>query len=680
MRRPHEGAVGLRIETLSMPTAALGPENPLPPLFAKPDIHQVTDAGDADEEMRRNIGYGRVESLMPYLTQDGYSRELTDQEHPVAVLENDVLRATFLLASGGRLWSLVHKPTGRELLHRNRAFQPANLALRNAWFAGGVEWNVGTIGHSPLTCEPVHAARVDLPDGTPMLRMWEYERLREVVVQLDCWLPPGSEVLLVHVRIVNPNQHEVPMYWWSNIAVPETPGTRVLAPAESAWQFTYDGSVRRIDVPAYDGRDLTYTTRARDAADYFFELDESRVGGARRWIAALDETGSGLVQTSTDRLRGRKLFLWGTSPGGRHWQQWLSGEDDYLEIQAGLARTQLEHLPMPARESWSWVEAYGLLAADADAVHGDDWNKAREVASASLEELCPRRSLESAQAFAMAAADRPPSAILSAGSGWGALERRLRESVGDSSLSLAGTPFADDSLGAAQAPWLSLLDSGRLTAADPAEPPAAYQVSSRWRPLLDGLAGVDDCWQAGLHRGVLAASAGDHPAAERAWRASAEAAPNAWAYRNLGALALRDGRADEAAAHYAAAVALRPALLPLVLEYADLLLAADDPAGALGALAGLSSADRDSGRARQAAARAHLLAGDLDACGRLLESGLEIADLREGEGALHELWFGYQAARLAKARGVVVGDGLLAEVRRICPVPESLDFRMTVDP
>ncbi|WP_344841667.1 DUF5107 domain-containing protein [Nonomuraea dietziae] len=47
---------------------------------------------------------------------------------------------------GGRLWSLVELSTGRELLHRNPVIQPANLALRDAWFAGGVEWNLGTTG------------------------------------------------------------------------------------------------------------------------------------------------------------------------------------------------------------------------------------------------------------------------------------------------------------------------------------------------------------------------------------------------------------------------------------------------------------------------------------------------------------------------------------------------------
>ena len=371
----------LRLETLTMPTAAVGPVNPLPPLFAERDLHAVVDAGEADAEMRHNVGYGRVGSVLPYLLQDGYGRERGTAEHKVAVLENEVLEATFLLGLGGRLWSLVHKPTGRELLYRNPVLQPANLALRNAWFAGGVEWNIGTIGHSPTTCEPLHAARVLQPDGTPVLRMYEFERMREVVFQVDAWLPEDSPVLLVHVRIVNPSDTETPMYWWSNIAVPQADDVRVLAPADTAWQFSYDRALRRVPIArARRTRPHVHHPRASEAADYFFAIDDDQ----RRWVTALDGRGTGLVQTSTDRLRGRKLFLWGKSAGGDHWQEWLAQPGaEYLEIQAGLARTQLEHLPMPGRASWSWVEAYGLLETDADAVHGDDWARARASVSAT---------------------------------------------------------------------------------------------------------------------------------------------------------------------------------------------------------------------------------------------------------------------------------------------------------
>jgi hypothetical protein len=61
----------LRLETLTMPTAEVGQENPLPPLFAKHDLHAVVDAGEADAEMRGNIGYGRLRTVLPYLVQDG---------------------------------------------------------------------------------------------------------------------------------------------------------------------------------------------------------------------------------------------------------------------------------------------------------------------------------------------------------------------------------------------------------------------------------------------------------------------------------------------------------------------------------------------------------------------------------------------------------------------------------
>ena len=330
--------------------------------------------------MRHNIGYGRVGSVLPYLVQDGYGRDRRPVEHKVAVLENDVLRATFLLDLGGRLWSLVHKPTGRELLHRNPVLQPANLALRNAWFAGGVEWNIGTIGHTPTTCEPLHAARVPQPDGTPVLRMYEFERLRELVFQVDAWLPDGSAVLLVDVRIVNPNDVETP-----STGGPTSPCPRRTT-SGSSHPPTRPGTSRTTGpcggCRCRTSTDATVRTRPRaEAADYFFAIADDQ----RRWIAALDGRGTGLVQTSTDRLRGRKLFLWGTGPGGDHWQEWLAQPGaEYPEIQAGLARTQLEHLPMPGRASWSWVEAYGPLDTDAAAVHGDDWSApARRSAATS---------------------------------------------------------------------------------------------------------------------------------------------------------------------------------------------------------------------------------------------------------------------------------------------------------
>lgn len=85
------------------------------------------------------MAYGHVATLLPYTMQPEYSRKLDRPTQPVAVLENHLLRAVYLLNHGGRLWSLVHKPSQTELLANSPSLTFCNLGLRNAWFCGGVE-------------------------------------------------------------------------------------------------------------------------------------------------------------------------------------------------------------------------------------------------------------------------------------------------------------------------------------------------------------------------------------------------------------------------------------------------------------------------------------------------------------------------------------------------------------
>src|SRR5436190_21925709 len=140
---PAPGATtSLQRTEIVLPAASLGPANPLPPLASLQEIHDVENLGELPADLAAGVRYGRLPATLPYLVQDSYDRELTPRALPALVLENDRLRATVLPGLGGRLYSLWHKGSSRELLFRNPVFQPANLALRNAWFAGGVEWNL----------------------------------------------------------------------------------------------------------------------------------------------------------------------------------------------------------------------------------------------------------------------------------------------------------------------------------------------------------------------------------------------------------------------------------------------------------------------------------------------------------------------------------------------------------
>jgi Domain of unknown function (DUF5107) len=642
----------VRLDTVRMPVVDVGPDNPLPLLRSLERLDRPTASSrqdDLPEGMEERLRYGRVIGAFPYSCQDAYGRELALRDVRVAVLENDRLRATFLVDYGARLWSLQDLSAQRELLFNPGKIQLANLGLRNAWFAGGIEWNLGTAGHSPFTCAPLHTMTAEAPDGSPALRLYEYERLRGVVFQLDAWLPDGAPLLKVHVRLHNPQDEAVPMWWWSNVAVPETPDVRIVAPAETAWHYKYDGvGPQTTGLPVHDGSDATYPGRAADAAEYFFRLSNT----TRPWIAAVNGDGSGVVQASTSRLLGRKVFRWGTGPGGRRWQEWLGdARRPYLEIQGGITETQMEHLRLPAGATWSWVEAYGPVQVEVDRLHGG-WADARSAVGEALKRTL-EVDLEDDLAAASVVVRRAPQHKLVLGSGWGALEQLRRESAGEAALSDAGAPFGCDTLAEDQQPWLDLLTGSALeTWASRREPPCHNVKGGDWALRLVALGGG---WLPTYLRGLLAQAEQDIFVARLLFERSVMARPNSWALRALALLDLQAGNIRRAADVYLRAHSLSTHSEALAVETAETLLLAGRPSQALTVLQGGSSAKTRRGRVRLLEGQALAEMGETALVRDMLEEGLEVPDLREGEDVLHSLW---------------------SSVFPGAPIPAEYDFRM----
>ncbi|WP_225095393.1 DUF5107 domain-containing protein [Streptomyces sp. CoH27] len=645
----------IRREVLTLPAAQLGPDNPLPPLHPLDEVHRIDDR-DRDgmpRDMARQVGHEPLHSLLPVRVRDGYGRTREPRALDTLVIENDRLRATVLPGLGGRIVSLLHLPTGRELLYRNPVFQPADFALNGAWYSGGIEWNIGATGHTTLSCAPLHAACVPAPDGGQMLRLWEWERLRDLPFQVDLWLPDGSDFLYAGVRVRNPHERPVPTYWWSNIAVPEE--RRILAPAEQAWHFGYERRLRRVPVPSYDGVDRSHPLNSPYAADYFYDVPDGR----RRWIAALDADGHGLAQTSTDTLRGRKLFVWGHLPGGRRWQEWLTepGTGGYCEIQAGLARTQLEHVRLDAESEVSWLEAYGPLDAPG-APGAGEWAQVVQDAEDRLEAALPRARVEQAYAAWLPCADTEPGETLATGSGWGALE------VLRADWKLPGTPFPESTLGEAQAPWRELLRTGSLPEPRRVRPPGETLVAPHWRDMLETAPATP---HTEYHLGIAQWHAGDRAQAVRSWERALQLAPSRWPL--LRCLAVADqtsGHHERAAERYADAfddlcrerrddgADWTAAQAALGRETLQALLRLGRTADARAVWDRLLPAVRERGRFRLLDAELLLAEGRPDAARAVLDAGFEVADLREGEEAIGRLW-----ARLTDE-----------------PLPARHDFRM----
>ena len=86
-----------------------------------------------------------------------------------------------------------------------------------------------------MTCSDMFAQHITMADGTPGVRMYEYERIRGTAYGFDAWLPEGSRMLFVRPRIENTTDHEVWTYWWSNFAVPYSDNMRIVVPAKKTF-------------------------------------------------------------------------------------------------------------------------------------------------------------------------------------------------------------------------------------------------------------------------------------------------------------------------------------------------------------------------------------------------------------------------------------------------------------
>ena len=659
----------LRFETKHIKGANLGPTSTLPPLRVGKGHYTYGFKLDEDDDLL--LGYGRNFNFQPYTNQDQYDRANDDLQWQSAVLENDYLRATFVPQMGGRLWSLFDKTTGQDIMTNNPVFKPGNLAGRDAWIAGGCEYNFGAPCHTVFTCDWLHVAKLQMPDGTPVLRMYEFERIRAMTYQMDFFLPEGSRFLFARMRLFNHHREVTPVYWWSNMALPERPGYRVVVPAVSSFSNAYISETERgmghVSVPYGHEYDATYPEGIPQAIDYFFDIPKD----SRKYETQIGPDGYGFMHASTNRLQGRKLFVWGQTVGGQNWQRSLTSPEaeNYQEMQAGLAQTQGECLPCPPTAAWEWCEAYGPIQVQGDKIHGD-WAVARKTVESWLADNLPCEQLDGYVKDGKLAFAKVPAEVVRPASRWGALENYRLSLLGQGPMS-EHLDFGD--MGPEQMPWKHLLDVGYMPTCDPAEPPVSYMVQTPYFELLKtSVQGPDAAnWFAWYQLALCYYNREDFAAAKAAALRSLELADSVWGLHCLANCHRMLDDMSVACATMRRALALRPTDLSLAKETLRLFHENRWYKETLAVYASLPTAVQVVPQIQFLYANALARTGAIAPAEEILykDGGIVIPDLREGEGSITDLLF-FIATQKAKAEGKTV---TLEEI----DIPPALDYRMT---
>ena len=656
-----------------MPAAGMGKENPLPDIKNVSYIHAgIETTENVREKDKKYINCGMISTMLPYRQQDGYDRDRKATAFTSVVLENEHLKAVFLPELGGRLWSLFDKDAGKELLYCNPVFQPGNLALRNAWFSGGVEFNVSIKGHNPLTCDPLFAQKITLSDGSEGIRMFEYERIRGVLYSIDAWIPEGSKMLYIRPRIENRTGKEIWMYWWSNIATPTVEKCRVIVPAEDTFINYFGNDHYILDFAKHEGclgTDISYPENLGRSLDFFYYIEDEDP----KWITAVDKSGYGLIQCSTKELRGRKLFLWGEGAGGKNWNRFLTDGSNpgYIEIQAGLARTQLEHIPMAAGETWSWVEAYGA-ANCGEKAHGS-FKEAQAAVEKVIDGIFEKGMTETLTAAKDIKAEAGEFVLF--GSGWGVLEEHKRAAEGGLTLSDSIT-LPEGALTDAQKEWLVLLNEGFLPEKDVKSEPAGYLVDEFWREKLrESLKKPENRnWYALMQMGVMEYSGGDVEKALSFFKESVSVKENAWSLRNI-AMIYRNEKGDlnTAVEYMEKAFALCKTCRGIVVDTATTFLAAKQYEKWLSAFESLEEFKND-GRISLHKVSALIALGRFDEAREILNPDFNMPDIKEADSSLSDIWFTLYGKYVTDETGITDPEKVKALVEEKYPLL-NLDFR-----
>ncbi|MEG2440968.1 MAG: DUF5107 domain-containing protein [Acetivibrio sp.] len=693
---------------ITLPGCPLQGNNPLPYLKVVPENIAPLEDGTLTSREQKLFGYQCSRRVLPYLMQDRYTRTRESMNIKTILLENENLKATFLPEYGGRLYSLYSKVLKRELLYTNPVMQPANLSIRNAWFSGGIEWNIGRIGHTFTTCDSVFFAVVK-GEEEDFLRMYEFERQRRLFWQIDFHLPAGADQLSACVRITNDDNEDKPMYWWTNAAVPITPKTRVFSQSSeifyikpegiSAGKSIY-GHSKLPFVPTIAAEDVTYPDQIDFGSEYFFQNEES---DKTAWEAVSYEDNYLFYECSSAPLTYRKMFTWGNSRGGRQWCNFLSdpGKGDYLEVQAGLAPSQLHGYIIPANHSLCFTQIFGGLqdeALSADA--NDEYERSKFKIKARITSILPEEKVLLLEKQYALDTNRSPDLLLSYGSGFGALEVLRRQVSSEPSIP-HGLLFPEDSLGKEQLIWKQLLTGEPFSVLPKGDCPLSFMTDLKWEPyFVSVISKADDAynWYFFFHYGIFLYENDYFEKAILMWQHSLAVKENPWSARMLAEMLLKnedltlliprfqlkDIASQDTAPHRERIIAyylklaynlggkeLSPAFgEELIAQYIQL----KDYESAWQLYLDESATAIPTDRFLISAAKAGMELGDNRVVTYLFENPPSI--IREGERSLTNLWFEYTARQAAIKMQLPYTEELYQEIVSTTLPPKDLDYRM----
>jgi Domain of unknown function (DUF5107) len=328
---------------------------------------------------------------------------IVDRTFRTYVLENRYLKVTLLPEFGGRILSIIYKPTGHEELYRTQVGVPYGIKAGNFYYDwmmvyGGIFPTFPTAEHGKMWLKPWDFRVIRQSDAEVTVSMSirddvayaaAPDRFRKgatgLVAAHDVTLKAGRAALDTRLTLRNPGDRAVDYEYWTCTTLspgsdPQHPGAtagaEIVAPVSAYVTPRWSANIAEGDASLGEGRHRFEKLRwFKNWATAGIAYAAPDMGAANFWGVINHDNGEGIVRIADNSLtRGLKMWTWGfpslandavarTNP---------NPAQPYVELWAGVSDQFFHSATLPAMGELSIPETYSPTVGMSNVTHANE--------------------------------------------------------------------------------------------------------------------------------------------------------------------------------------------------------------------------------------------------------------------------------------------------------------------
>jgi len=309
--------------------------------------HQLTPAGPVPTALDPNGVY-------PYVSYVETSNRPVPKKYHFIVLQNDQLKVTICPSLGGKVFSMIHTPSGKEVLYVPDVIRFTRILPRFYFVAGGIEVSF-PISHSPTQNETV-LYKVDRTNDRTYVTCGERELRFGMQWSVEYSLGNNDNFLTERVIFNNPGTSSYPWMSWSNAALPSSPDTKFDFP-----KGTVLSHASKLDTIDWEKQGPKTQADIKEMTGYFWKTKDANAFGAytqsyRTGLYHIAGENVPVLRSQAEIADGMKLWSYGAGDDSVWSTLSTAKHQTYIEIQGGPIGDQSIKLEMQAKEKRWHVE------------------------------------------------------------------------------------------------------------------------------------------------------------------------------------------------------------------------------------------------------------------------------------------------------------------------------------